>query len=219
MRVCVTGQTGFIGRHVCAWLNAHGHTITEDCYDAVIDLGWMGLPNYDSKETHIDQVPLRLGSLEDILCPNTTCIGTCLEITPNRTAYGMAKTMVRDGLYKMLPKFKWARLYYPYGPGQRSTCLWPRLRAALQGDDKEFHVIDGARDFLPIAAVASHICRIAMQMEVTGIIDVCSGVATPVNEFCERFNRGRVKIISDYPMPAYEPKSFHGNPEKLLHVA
>lgn len=221
MNVLVTGKEGFIGRHVVAWLVSHGHQLNEEKPDALIDLAWTGLPNYESPE-QLNNTVVRLAFLEKWIergVTNITGIGTCLENTPVSTPYATGKMAVRCGLAQMLPTFKWVQLYYPYGTGQRKSSLWPRLRAALARGETEFHVIDGARDFLPVQAVAGHICRIALQTEITGIIEVCSGVATPVIDFCRRFANDRINLIADYPIPAYEPQSFHGSPEKLLHIA
>lgn len=175
MRVLVTGQSGFVGRHVVRVLHSRNYEVLdklEDQPDAIIHLGWGGLPNYES-ENHFKNIPWQKEFLEESVkrTRNITVAGTCLETVQNPPNYAIAKLAVRALLSEILPEMKWARLWYLYGEGQRDQYLLPRLLKATD----EFHVVNGERDFIDVAEVASHICDIATQTKSTGIIDCCSG--------------------------------------------
>ena len=78
------------------------------------------------------------------------------------------------------------------------------------------------RDFLPVEKVAAYITSIALQNDVTGIINCCSGKPVKIKKLVEDFVRSRNKQIhlnlGFYPYPDYEPMSFWGDNTKLKKV-
>jgi nucleoside-diphosphate-sugar epimerase len=219
--VFVSGVTGWVGRHTVRALEKNGNTVTDNLTlaDAVIHLAWAGLPNYESPE-HFKNIGWQMDFMRQAVelgITNITIAGTCLETLPDLMPYSISKLALRALATELLPEVKWARLWYLYGEGQNENCLLPRLRKAKRMGETEFSIIDGERDFVDVSEAAEHICAIAMQSSVTGIIDCCTGQAESVLSFCKR-NVNGMKFRLDYPRPYYEPFSFCGNPDKLIAI-
>ena len=220
MKICITGQSGFIGKHVVKAALAREHSVVDFLHqnpDALIHLAWDGLPNYENVK-HFNNLWWNLSFLHAAVnnrIRNITVTGTCLETVRFPPYYAIAKLAVRARLFELLPTAKWARLWYLYGEGQREPCLLPSFKRAQQDNYETFSVVDGARDFIDVALVAYYLVLIAEQNSVNGIIDVCSGVAEPVKSFLERQPGRKLKLVDNYPAQIYEPHSFHGDREKL----
>lgn len=211
--------------------------------DGVIHLAWPGLPDYKSLK-HVETYWLEQYRFLTNLITNgltdLTVTGTCLEYglqsgclteglpTLPTTAYGLGKDMLRKALALFLTdysvSFKWLRLFYMYGVGQNPKSLLSQLEAAALRGDSAFNMSKGEqlRDYLPIADVARHITRAALQQHVTGIINCCSGQPIAVRSFVERFMQERnyhlTLNLGHYPYPDYEPMAFWGNNQKLLTI-
>lgn len=223
-RILVTGKHGFVGQHVMYWMGVLCHVpvdTLEDGPSALLAMQWKGLPNYQS-EAHYENVDWQFRQIEAAVqagVTNITVVGTCLETVDNPPHYAKAKLELFERVSALPCTLKWVRLWYLYGLGQPEYCLLPRLHAAIKRGDKTFSIIDGSRDFMDVREAARLICHVAEQTEVNGIIDVCTGMALPVYSFCRRhMKHDAIELVADYPMPDFEPVSFHGNPEKVLSI-
>ncbi|GAB2549183.1 NAD-dependent epimerase/dehydratase family protein [Spirosoma aerophilum] len=211
--------------------------------DAVIHLAWPGLTNFKSLkhvDTYWQQQYRFLTNLIANGLTDLTVTGTCLEYglqsgcltedlpTQPTTAYGLGKDMLQKALSLFLKdwdvSFKWLRLFYMYGPGQNPKSLLAQLEAAAQRGDAVFNMSKGEqlRDYLPVSEVARHITQAALQQQVTGLINCCSGQPVAVRTFVERFMQEHNYHLSlnlgYYPYPDYEPLAFWGNNQKLLTI-
>jgi dTDP-6-deoxy-L-talose 4-dehydrogenase (NAD+) len=78
------------------------------------------------------------------------------------------------------------------------------------------------RDYLPVEKLADALASIALQAEVTGIINVCSGRSLTVQELVEEYIRKQNATmdlnLGYYPYPDYEPFKFWGSTGKLERV-
>ena len=78
------------------------------------------------------------------------------------------------------------------------------------------------RDFMPVEEVASSIVRIALQNQVTGVINCCSGKPVKLKDFVGSYLNERNKKIAlnlgYYPYPDYEPMAFWGDNVKLKTI-
>jgi dTDP-6-deoxy-L-talose 4-dehydrogenase (NAD+) len=208
--------------------------------DLVIHLAWSGLPHYYNWQHFTTNLQvsfqfisnLARGGLKDI-----TVSGTCLEYgfregrlsedLPAEPAnpYAIAKDSLRRALEHLAREhdltYKWLRLFYMYGEGQKPNAIIPQLEAALQRRDSVFNMSGGeqVRDYLPVTVVAANICMVALQQEVTGIINCCSGTGTMVKDLVAAHlqKSGRdVKLnLGHYPYPVHEPFQFWGDDSKL----
>ncbi len=75
------------------------------------------------------------------------------------------------------------------------------------------------RDYLPVEKVAEYIVRTALQNDVTGVINCCSGKPVSVRKLIEDYLEEKKKNIrlnlGYYPYPDYEPMAFWGDIRRL----
>lgn len=209
----------------------------------MIHLAWEGLPNYKSDfhtEINLPRHKALLANLTDNGLRDLTVTGTCfeygmqegllketMEVFP-ANPYAIAKNELRIFLQELAAakavSFKWARLFYMYGKGQNPKSLLSQLERALGNGDETFNMSGGeqVRDFLAVEKVAEYIVRIALQQEVTGVINCCSGRPQTVNQLVEDYLQQNKKTISlnrgYYPYPDYEPMRFWGDDTKLKTI-
>lgn len=211
--------------------------------DLLIHLTWEGLPNYKSTFHEEINLPRHYVFLKNLISNGLTDItitGTCFEYgmlegcltetmeTKPDNPYGRAKDTLRTQLEELQNEFqfslKWVRLFYMYGKGQNPNSLLSQLDAALVRGDETFNMSGGqqTRDFLPVETVAENIVRIAMQSEIDGIINNCSGEPVTVQNFVEnylkRINKKIILNLGYYPYPDFEPMDFWGDTSKLKQV-
>jgi nucleoside-diphosphate-sugar epimerase len=209
----------------------------------VIHLSWEGLSDYNNFD-HLEKIlfdnfyfikNLIQNGLNDI-----SITGTCFEygmkngilsevIPPEPiTQYGIAKDVLRKLLISLKPKYnfdyKWIRLFYMYGEGQRSNSLISLLDSAIRDGEKEFKMSGGKqiRDYLPVEQVVKYLIKISEQNNIKGIINCCSGKPTSIKELVERhlkINNHKIKLkFGYYPYTVYEPMAFWGDTTKLKKI-
>ena len=130
--------------------------------DSLIHLAWDYLPNYNDIR-HIERCLIEnitfLKKLFEQGLKDLTVIGTCQEYgmqngcmrenahSEPRTAYAIAKDALRKYLEKAAEEydfnFKWIRLFYVWGKGQRSTSLISQLEKALANKMTTFNMSMG----------------------------------------------------------------------------
>lgn len=125
------------------------------------------------------------------------------------TPYGVSKDATRRLVTALCAQHRvgcaWGRIFFPYGAGESSARLLPRLVAALQGHSPAFGVGGAAvRDFLHARDVAAGL-RTLLQAEATGSFNISSDKPVTVTDLVRRLARlldadpGR---ILDAPAPA-----------------
>ena len=208
--------------------------------DAIIHLAWEGLPQYKAA-FHLDiNYPRHAALLDNLVrhgLRDITVTGTCLEyglqegclredmpVFPDN-AYAIAKNELRKFLQDLESRFpvvvKWARLFYLYGKGQNPGSLYSSLRKALENGDKVFNMSGGEqmRDFLPVEKAAAYIVQLALQLNIRGIVNICSGQPVTVKQFVVNYlalmNSKITLNLGYYPYADYEPMRFWGDDSKL----
>ncbi|MDR1896783.1 MAG: NAD(P)-dependent oxidoreductase [Prevotellaceae bacterium] len=220
--------------------NYYSFFLTPDC---VIHLSWRGLPNYDEL-FHIEHnLPANYYFIKNMIqngLSDITIAGTCFEYgllngclneempTTPVTVYGLAKDTLRKFVETLQQQYsfsvKWLRVFYPYGHGQSEKSLWTQLEQAIINKRERFDMSLGEqlRDYLPSETVAEYIVKVALQNDVTGIINCCSGKPLSVRKFVELFFEERSYSIylnrGFYPYPKYEPFAFWGDNAKLKRI-
>jgi dTDP-6-deoxy-L-talose 4-dehydrogenase (NAD+) len=143
---------------------------------------------------------------------NFTVTGTCFEYgmqegilsedlpsTP-ANAYAIAKDRLRvsleDFIHNIKCSFKWVRLFYLHGEGQRANSLLSQLQSALDRNDEVFNMSPGdqLRDYLEVSEAARYIIRIALQENVTGIVNCCSGKPIMVKQLVTDYLKAQGRI-------------------------
>lgn len=211
--------------------------------DLLIHLAWEGLPNYKEAFHTEKNLPAHRHFLLSLIrhgLSNLTVTGTCFEYGMQEGALhetmpvrpGNFYAQAKDALRKTLEDFqkespfalKWARLFYMYGPGQNAQSLIPQLDAALEKGATVFNMSGGeqTRDFMPVEAVAEAIVKVALQREVTGIINISSNRPVTVKQFVLDHLRSKNQKIQlnlgFYPYPDFEPMHFWGDNRKLKSI-
>lgn len=212
--------------------------------ERLIHLAWEGLPHY-GELFHIERnLWSNYRFLKRMILSGThdlTVAGTCFEYglqegrlsedLPVRpcTAYGIAK----HSLHVFLEEFrktnpfllKWVRIFYPDRGGKNPRSLLGRLRSALVRGDETFDLSGGEqlRDYSDVETVAEKIVAIALQDEISGIVNNCGGepvsVRNLVEEFVSKSGRNITLNFGHYPYPDYEPFAFWGDTKKWAQVS
>jgi nucleoside-diphosphate-sugar epimerase len=211
--------------------------------EVLIHLAWEGLPNYKSS-FHVDRIlPQQYSFLSNLIqngLNDLTVTGTCFEYGMRggcldesmepapANAYAIAKDSLRKALEDLQTlhslSFKWARLFYMFGKGQNPKSILAQLETAIQNKEEVFNMSGGEqlRDYLPVESVAEYIVEIALQTEVEGIINCCSGFPISIKQIVTDYLRQRgatIKLnLGYYPYPDYEPMEFWGDSRKLRSI-
>jgi nucleoside-diphosphate-sugar epimerase len=211
--------------------------------EIIIHLAWDGLPNYKSP-FHVEKnLPANCHFLKNFLdsgVKKMVVTGTCYEYgmlcgclsediaTTPVTQYGLAKDTLRKHLEMMISEystsFNWVRLFYLHGNGQNENSLIPQLKRAILLGDRIFNMSGGEqlRDYLPVETVAKYICRIALQTEINGVLNCCSGKPISIRRFVEKviseMNSNIALNMGYYPYPDYEPLAFWGDVSRLKRI-
>lgn len=158
-------------------------------------------------------------------------IGTCFEYdlsagvlskdTPLNplTPYASAKAALCMGLSQWLPQqsveFAWCRLFYLYGEGEDERRLVPYLHKQLaKGEAVELTSGKQVRDYLDITIAAEMIVDCALG-ELTGPINICSGVPLSVRQLAEsiadEYGRRDLLNFGARPDNSFEPQYIVGS--------
>ncbi|MFL5808246.1 MAG: NAD-dependent epimerase/dehydratase family protein [Flavisolibacter sp.] len=209
----------------------------------MIHLAWEGLPNYTSSFHEEVNLPGHLAFLSNLVkngLQDLSVTGTCFEYGMQEgclsedmpcfpaNPYARAKDTLRKSLEQLREQhpfsLKWIRLFYMYGKGQNPNSLLSQLDKALARGEDQFNMSGGeqVRDFLPVEKVAEYIVRIALQKQVTGIINCASNEPITVKKFVENYLKSinqSIKLnLGFYPYPDYEPMRFWGDNSRLKVV-
>lgn len=211
--------------------------------EVIIHLAWDGLPNYKSP-FHVEKnLPANCHFLKNFLeggVKKMVVTGTCYEYgmqcgclsediaTMPVTQYGLAKDTLRKYLEMLIAdcntSFNWVRLFYMYGEGQNENSLIPQLKRAIISGERMFNMSGGEqlRDYLNVKTVAEYICCIALQTDINGVLNCCSGKPISIRRLVEKviseMNSDITLNMGYYPYPDYEPLAFWGDVSRLKRI-
>jgi len=170
--------------------------------EVCIHLAWEGLPDY-SKEVSERNVRLSTNLFQVLRRANVrriVALGSCWEYgdiqgqvsetqdTKPKSHFAMAKVQVCESFMKESlaagMEFVWPRVFFSYGPGQRTAALLPTVATALENHQiPAVKSPDSAQDFIFISDVAEAIALASIMDNVGGIFNVGSGQLTQVGDF------------------------------------
>ena len=170
--------------------------------EVCIHLAWEGLPDY-SKEVSEKNVKLSANLFRVLRKANVrriAALGSCWEYgdvqgqvsetqdTKPNSHFAMAKVQVCESFMKESSavgmEFVWQRIFFSYGPGQRTVALLPTVVTALESHQlPEIKSPDSAQDFVFISDVAEAIALTSTRSKVEGIFNVGSGQLTQIGDF------------------------------------
>lgn len=199
--------------------------------EVLVHLAWGGLPNYGSIHHVESELPRQvkfLSALIDQGLPRLVVSGTCFEyglkegqlkesdpVSPV-TEYARAKTLLHERLRQSHPDadIVWARLFYPYGPGQASQSLYSQFQRACEAGAESFPMSPGdqLRDYLPVEMMADHVAELSLARGVLSqVVNVGSGKPIAVRDLVAQWAAERDADIQlqtgSYPYPEHEPKN------------
>lgn len=211
--------------------------------DVVIHLVWPNLTDYRSLSHVAETLPADYRFLSALLLAGVKHLvvaGTCFEYglqcgcleediqTSPVTPYAIAKDSLRRFLVAHQHTFpfrlQWARIFYPYGKGQKSNSLLAQLNAAIDRGEEVFHMSGGEqlRDYLPVEEVAANLVRLAETPSFDGVLNICSGRPVSVRRLVEEHLTKRnssIKLnLGYYPYPEHEPMAFWGSTRKMCQL-
>lgn len=161
-----------------------------------------------------------VGYYEGMVCEDTPCKPLSL--------YGIAKYALREALTLYAAQndvtFQWLRGYYIYGDDLFGNSIFCKIRKAVASGQTHFPFTSGKNsyDFLHIDKMSEYIARCSIQSDVTGIIDICSGVPICLGEMIENYIKvNNLPIVLDYGKysdRAYDSPCIYGDVTKLNKV-
>lgn len=206
----------------------------------IILLSWPGLPNYQ-ENFHITR---NLSACIDLIEQLTmvglqrlVVAGTCYEygmqngalkedqVTDPVNCYAIAKDNLRRYIASRFAnqnvQWCWARIFYPFGPGQNPNSLLPSLQRAIDQGDLEFAMSSGrqVRDFIPVKQVALMLLELASNQHAKGIYNCGSGVPVSLRELAEECISSSLSStilkLGVYPDRKDEPMAFWADTSKI----
>lgn len=158
-----------------------------------------------------------VGYYEGAIDENTPCNPLSL--------YGIAKDSLRRSSKMLAEKYgalwQWIRAYYIFGDDKYASSIFAKLQQAASDGKKTFPFTTGKNkyDFIHIEKLAEMISQVALQKEVTGIINCCSGKPVSLAEQVEWYikeNKLDIKLeYGAFPDRAYDSPAVWGNSEKI----
>ena len=171
--------------------------------EACIHLAWSGLPDYSLLRCieNFDINIQLLDFLTHIGCKRIFIAGTCWEYGDIQ---GQTSENVQTGASNLFASFKtairligkqitrskdinfiWGRIFFIYGPGQRSTSLIPSCYQSLKnGKIPELRNPNAVNDFIHVSDVAKAILSLIEAPSVEGVFNIGTGKPRRVIEIC-----------------------------------
>lgn len=213
-----------------------------DQIDVCLHLAWRNGFNHFA-DSHIHDLPSHfyfISSLLDAGLKHIAVQGTRHEVgywegkidenTPTNpiSYYGIAKNALRQLTALMAKKkdatFQWLRAYYILGDDKRNHSIFTKILEAEERGDTTFPVTTGknAYDFIEVDELAYQIAMVVTQTDVAGIINTCSGKATPLREKVEEFIATRHLNIKPqfgvFPDRPYDSPIVYGDKTKIQKI-
>lgn len=210
--------------------------------DVCIHMAWRNgfVHNADS---HITDLPNHFQFLKDMIAgglPQIVVMGSMHEVgywegaitedspcNPS-SLYGISKNALRQML-ELLTKDKdvimqWLRAYYILGDDLKNSSIFSKLAMAEQEGKEKFPFTTGKNlyDFISVQNLADQIASSAIQKEVTGTINCCTGKPVSLADKVEEYiKENDFKIRLDYgvfPDRPYDSPGVWGDPTKINKI-
>ncbi len=170
-----------------------------------IHLAWQGLPDYSLERCRANlDAGLRL--LDAVAQPGLrrmVVAGSCWEYGRVSGAVSEDRVPVDPGVFAATKQalltvldsvardkgfdYRWARVFFVYGPGQRPTSLIPHLHAAYAaGRAPDVRQPDAVQDFVHVDDAAAALVALVERDAPSGIFNVGSGRPTSVGRVANR---------------------------------
>ena len=148
--------------------------------------------------------------------------------TRPRSQYGVAKNALRQSLQISLADspvvLQWLRCFYIYGDDARNNSIFTKIADAAREGRKVFPFTSGINkyDFIEVGELARQIAAAAMQSDIAGIINCCSGEPVSLADRVEGFIREHgydVKLkYGAFPDRNYDSPAVWGDATKIQAI-
>jgi nucleoside-diphosphate-sugar epimerase len=182
-----------------SWIKAVLDFTPEVC----LHLAWEGIPDY-GLDRSLRNLVMGTNLVEGLIrsgCRHFVISGSCWE-------YGKVSGLIREDMNFMEPgvfaasknalrgmaealcrasgaSLSWGRIFYPYGPGQKSVSLLPTVcRAIAEGHDPVLNTPSVANDFLYVDDTADALL-ILLEKQAHGIYNIGSGKPEAVGKMTD----------------------------------
>ncbi len=205
--------------------------------DVCVHLAWRGYAGSGGADENIASVQFGLEMLRRLHahgCRRFVGIGTCFEYAPANERLSEDAPLAPSGTNQFYSRckllfseiaenycasvgmsFAWARIFNCYGPGEAPERLIPSvMRAAEAGEVVQLTGGDQVRDYLHVADVASALAAIASS-DITGAVNVCSGVGTRVEQIARLAAPDAVLSLGAKPYRKDDPMYLVGQNARL----
>lgn len=152
--------------------------------------------------------------------------GLCIEkSTPELPAslYGKSKLSTYESLAALSGSysrdFAWARIFFPYGPGESGKRLIPYVISSLLRDE-EAQCTHGnqLRDFMHVRDIGNALAA-TLDSDATGVINIGSGHSVSIKDIVVKIskilNKEKLIKLGAIPDPAYSPKQIVADINRL----
>lgn len=210
--------------------------------DVCIHMAWRNGFQHNS-ETHITDLPNHYLFLKNMMeggLKQVAVMGTMHEIgywegaidedTPANpiSLYGISKNALRQ-LTTLLAEqngviLQWLRAYYILGDDLKNNSIFSKIVKAAQEGKTTFPFTSGKNkyDFIDVDELANQIASAAIQTEVCGAINCCTGNPVSLAERVEKFIRDKgfdIKLeYGAFPDRPYDSPAVWGNPDKINQI-
>lgn len=186
---------------------------------ALVHLAWEGIPDYSHAmcRRNLEQGLNILSFAHQIGCSIILSTGSCWEYACRKgrqredasmgakTAFQATKNALRlmgeAMAHESGIRFYWLRLFYVYGPGQRSNSLIPCIIESIVKDEiPQIQTPSNRNDFVFVEDVARAIARVLETLPGNIVYNVGSGYSTSVNEMARTTYNAINKSL--YSLPA-----------------
>ena len=161
-----------------------------------------------------------VGYFEGAIDENTPCNPLSM--------YGIAKDSLRRSSKLLAEKYnavwQWIRAYYIYGDDKRGNSIFAKIQQAVENGKTTFPFTTGKNkyDFIHIDTLANMIAAVALQKEVDGIINCCSGKPVSLSEQVEKYIKDNNLNISleygAFPDRPYDSPVVWGDDSKIKKI-
>ncbi len=161
-----------------------------------------------------------VGYYEGAIDENTPCNPSSM--------YGIAKDALRRSAFLMTKGtdvcLQWLRAYYIYGDDKRNHSIFTKIAQAAEEGKTSFPFNTGKNlyDFIEVSELGRQIAAVAMQTEVDGIINCCTGEPVSLAEKVEGFIRDNGYSIrleyGAFPDRPYDSPGVWGNADKIRRI-
>ena len=153
----------------------------------------------------------------------------CAETPSNPSSlYGISKNALRQALSTLAKandyKLHWIRGYYIYGDDKRNNSIFAKLIQKAENGEKLFPFTTGLNkyDFISVDDLALQIALTAIQSEVTGVINCCSGKPVALKDAVEDFilaNHLDIKLqYGVFPTRPYDSPVIYGDITEIKKI-